>query len=64
MTPKEAYEARKAERKARPQYGGYDQVKDAELTDMLDRFVTAVEQIAETLRLNSDCARRQPSTPA
>ena len=54
MTPKEAYEARKAERKARMavaslRIGSSSAEKEAEMSDMLDRFVTAVERIADAL---------------
>ncbi len=53
MTPKEAYEARKADRKARladASYRGSNSAeRDTEVADMLDRFVTAVERIADVL---------------
>jgi hypothetical protein len=54
MTPKEAYEARRAERKARMsdtsfRVGSSSAEKEAELFDMLDRFVTAVERIADAM---------------
>jgi len=46
LTPKEQYEARKAERKKRE----LDfKAKDEMTIDMLDRFVTAVERIADAL---------------
>lgn len=46
MTPKEKYEARKAERKAKQM----DYRTEQEFTlDLLDRFVTAVERIADAL---------------
>ena len=53
MTPKQAYEARKAERLARR----HDETwkastaaeRDTEMQDMLDRFVTAIERIADAL---------------
>lgn len=51
MTPKEQYEARKAERKAKLADQRYRESeaakKDTEFMDMLDRFVTAVERIAD-----------------
>ena len=54
MTPKEAYEARKAERiAARKQHPQQTHVrhadKDEAMEDLFDRFVTAVERIAEAL---------------
>lgn len=56
MTPKQAYERRRAEREERRRasekhYGRpdiYDREKD-EMQDMLDRFVTAIERIADAL---------------
>lgn len=55
-TPKQQYERRRAEREARmraseARYGRPEIVdeKDAEMIDMLDRFVTAVERIADAL---------------
>lgn len=46
MTPKEQYEARKAARREKRM----DQnAKDAEMIDMVDRFVTAVERIADAV---------------
>lgn len=51
MTPKEAYEARKAERKLRREARetlSLDK-KDLEMEEMLDRFITAVERIADAL---------------
>jgi len=52
MTPKEQYEARKAERKKRDMDF---KAKDEMTIDMLDRFVTAVERIADALekRINA-----------
>lgn len=57
MTPKQAYERRRAEREARlrkseDRYGRPDVLdeKDAEIFDMIDRFVTAVERIADALQ--------------
>lgn len=51
MTPKEQYEARKAERQrqrdAREVLGEHDQ--DLEALELLDRFVTAIERIADAL---------------
>lgn len=51
MTPKEQYEARKAERKAkRDNYGGRRHDEDQEaFMDLADRFVTAIERIADAL---------------
>jgi hypothetical protein len=46
MTPKEQYEARKAARVKRKLDFAE---KDAEMIDMLDRFVTAVERIADVM---------------
>lgn len=58
MTPKEAYEARKAERKARlsgnRSSGATAAEKDAEMSDMFDRFVTAIERIADALEKEVD----------
>lgn len=56
MTPKQAYERRRAERRAKldaseDRYGRPNLVdeRDAELFDFIDRFVTAVERIADAL---------------
>ena len=54
MTPKEQYEARKAERKRiaeemKNNYTLRQQRTDEWMFDMLDRFVTAVERIAEVM---------------
>jgi hypothetical protein len=51
MTPKEAYEARKAERaKLRDlEYQAKQREEQVMTLDMLDRFVTAVERIADAL---------------
>lgn len=55
MTPKQAYERRRAERQARmaaseARYGKRPPIDDdLDLQDMLDRFVTAVERIADVL---------------
>ena len=46
MTPKEQYEARKAARKNPHQRA---ESRDAEVMDMLDRFVTAFERMVETM---------------
>lgn len=56
MTPKQAYERRRAEREEKvreseKRYGRpniMDQ-KEADMADLLDRFVTAVERIAEAM---------------
>lgn len=60
MTPKEQYEARKAERKKRAEdmhtsYTARKTIDEADMLDMLDRFVTAAERIADALE-------RQPQT--
>jgi hypothetical protein len=56
MTPKQAYERRRAERQAKlrkseDRYGRPDVMdeKDVEISDLLDRFVTAVERIADAM---------------
>ncbi len=56
MTPKQAYERRRAEREAKlheseKRYGrpSITDEKDVELADLMDRFVTAVERIADAL---------------
>jgi len=51
MTPKEQYEARKAERKklADMDYQLRQRTEQAMTLDMLDRFVTAAERIAAAL---------------
>lgn len=51
MTPKERYEARKAERRklADMDYQLRQRTEQAMMLDMLDRFVTAVERIADAL---------------
>jgi hypothetical protein len=52
MKPKEAYEARKAARKAAKHQAGGIKVqsdRDEEMFDLFDRFVTAVERIADAL---------------
>lgn len=46
MTPKEQYEARKAARREKRLDAN---AKEAEMVDILDRFVTAVERIADAL---------------
>jgi len=51
LTPKERYEARKAERNKRREAReilGSDQ-KDILFEDLIDRFVTAVERIADAM---------------
>jgi hypothetical protein len=51
MTPKEKYEQRKAERKARRESNeprDFQQRED-EMTELFDRLVTAVERIADAL---------------
>ena len=51
MTPKQQYEARKAERKklADMDYQLQHRTEQGMTLDMLDRFVTAVERIADSL---------------
>lgn len=54
MTPKEQYEARKAGRQQRAEkmhldYQARKRIEDADIIDLLDRFVTAVERIAVAL---------------
>lgn len=46
MTPKQQYEARKA---ARLEKRMDSSAKEAEMVDLLDRFVTAAERIADAL---------------
>lgn len=46
MTPKQEYEARKTARREKRLDAN---AKDAEMIDMVDRFVTAVERIADAL---------------
>ena len=66
MTPKEAYEVRKAERKAkRANSGGYvDSAASQEaIEELFDRFVTAAERIADALeRQSSPIAKIEPWT--
>ncbi len=52
LTPKQQYEARKAERKKRieaREYLSESQDESDQMIDMLDRFVTAIERIADHL---------------
>lgn len=51
MTPKEQYEARKAERKKLADMDHLMRQKQEQIAtlDMLDRFVTAVERIADAM---------------
>lgn len=51
MTPKQQYEARKAERKKLEgmEFQHRQRTESLMMLDTLDRFVTAVESIAETL---------------
>lgn len=56
MTPKQAYERRRAEREAKhaaseKRYGRSDIVdeRDIFIDDLMDRFVTSVERIADAL---------------
>ncbi len=46
MTPKQQYEARKA---ARLEKKMDSNAKESEMVDLLDRFVTAVERIADAM---------------
>lgn len=56
MTPKERYEANKAERKRIEAMDAEiaNRHKDIAMLDMLDRFVTAAERVADAL--NNDAA--------
>lgn len=51
MTPKEAYEARKAERKklSDMDYQLQKRTEEGMMLDTFDRFVTAVERIADVM---------------
>ena len=53
LTPKEQYEARKAARKAatvsRRESGHYIDDKDEVMMDLIDRFATAFERIADAM---------------
>lgn len=52
MTPKQAYEYRKAVRKEQREAGGGHRMqsdRDDEFIDIMDRFVTAVERIADAM---------------
>jgi len=57
MTPKEAYEARKAERAERRRTADFRHtsadVREAEYLEFLDRFVTAFERIADAMETNT-----------
>lgn len=46
MTPKQEYEARKAARREKKLDAN---AKESEMVDLLDRFVTAVERIADAM---------------
>lgn len=49
-TPKERYEERKADRdKMREEYKSQAETESLMLMDMMDRFVTAVERISDTM---------------
>jgi len=54
MSPKEQYEARKAERDRRRAAANFDLTEreylEREFHEMLDRFVTAAERIADALQ--------------
>lgn len=61
MTPKQSYERRRAEREAKlaaseKRYGrpAVMDEKDAFMEDIMDRFVTAVERIADALEAKND----------
>jgi len=56
MTPKERYEARKAERKnlEAMDYQLRQRTEQVMMLDTFDRFVTAVERIADILEANKD----------
>lgn len=53
MTPKEQYEARKAERKKLEDmdYQIRQRTESLMTLDMIDRFVTAIERIADALEI-------------
>lgn len=55
MTPKEQYEARKAERLKRKELeeelGRRHDEREAFYEDMMDRFVTAIERIADGIEI-------------
>ncbi len=55
MTPKQQYEARKAERQKLKdlEHQTRQRTETLMILDMLDRFVTAAEEIAEALRARS-----------
>jgi hypothetical protein len=57
MTPKEQYEARKAERRRlsdeQHDYQERQKLEGLHTMDLLDRFVTAVERIADELEARS-----------
>ncbi len=55
MTPKEQYEARKAERLKLKEMDAFvaDKTSAVMMLDMLDRFVTAAERIADALEASS-----------
>lgn len=54
MTPKQEYEARKAERlKERAKEKPTDDPDKLEFMDMADRFITAVERIADALEVGN-----------
>lgn len=61
MTPKEQYEARKAERKkiADMDYQVKTRMETLAMLDIMDRFVTAVEQIADALSSRDLLQERQ-----
>lgn len=67
MTPKEQYEARKAERKARQRAKAHPQdsmalsEEQVMFLDMADRFVTAVERIADALDARTSQDKGEPS---
>jgi len=53
LTPKEKYEGRKAERESKrkleEELGRHHDKKEAMMEDLIDRFVTAAERIADAL---------------
>ncbi|XAI96570.1 hypothetical protein [Microcystis phage Mae-JY35] len=63
MTPKEQYEARKAERQRRrelpPHRNSVD--READMEELFDRFVTAVERIADALDARTLQDKREPA---
>lgn len=65
MTPKQQYEARKAERaqrRAAAEAKGYREEREkAEWFELADRFVTALEEIAEAQRIMAILKKGMPN---